>query len=105
MTKEEILDIISKGESLTIEFKGEEKSSLSDNELYKTVVCLANREGGLLLIGVEDDGRITGARHRHRNLTDPLRLKAAIFNNTVPNLHVEIEIITINEKSLSLIHI
>jgi len=105
MTKEEILNIISQGESLTVEFKGEEKSSLSDNELYKTVVCLANREGGLLLIGVEDDGRITGARPRHGNLTDTLRLKAAIFNNTVPNLHVEIEIITINEKSIIVIKV
>jgi len=105
MTKEEVLNVISKGESLTVEFKGEEKSSLSDNELYKTVVCLANREGGLLLIGVEDDGRVTGARSRHRNLTDPLRLKAVIFNNTVPNLHVEIEIITINEKSIIVIKV
>ena len=100
MTKEEILDIISKGESLTVEFKGEEKSPLSDNKLYKAVVCLANREGGLLLIGVEDDGRITGARARHGNSIDSLRLKAAIFNNTVPNLHVEIEIIYTNEKPI-----
>lgn len=105
MTKEEILNIISKGESLTVEFKGEEKSPLPDNELYKAVVCLANREGGLLLIGVEDDGRITGARPRHRNLTDPLRLKAAIFNNTVPNLHVEIEILTINKKDIIVIKV
>jgi len=105
MTKEEILNLISQGESLTVEFKGEEKSALSDNELYKAIVCLANREGGMLLIGVEDDGRITGARHRHRNLTDPLRLKAAIFNNTVPNLHVEIEIVPINEKPIIVIKV
>jgi len=105
MTKEEILNLISQGESLTVEFKGEEKSALSDNELYKAIVCLANREGGMLLIGVEDNGRITGARHRHRNLTDPLRLKAAIFNNTVPNLHVEIEIVPINEKPIIVIKV
>ncbi len=100
MTKEEILKIVSQGESLTVEFKGEKKSPLSDHELYKAVVCLANGDGGLLLIGVEDEGRITGARPRHGNLTDPLRLKAAIFNNTVPNLHVGVETFTINKLDI-----
>lgn len=96
MTKEEIQKIIAQGESLIVEFKGEEKSPLSDYELYKAVVCLANGNGGLLLIGVEDDGKITGARPRHGSLTDPLRLKAVIFNNTIPNLHVDVEIFTID---------
>ncbi|MDO9575400.1 MAG: ATP-binding protein [bacterium] len=100
MTKEEILKIVPQGESLTVEFKGEKKSPLSDHELYKAVVCLANGNGGLLLVGVEDDGRVTGARSRHGNLTDPLRLKAAIFNNTVPNLHVGVETFTINELDI-----
>ena len=95
MNKEKIFKVISQGESFTVEFKGEEKAALSDYELYKAVVCLANGNGGLLLIGVEDDGRITGARHRHGVLTDVLRLKAAIFNNTIPNLHVDVEISTI----------
>ncbi len=105
MTKEEILKIISQGESFTVEFKGEERASLSDYELYKAVVCLANGNGGLLLIGVEDDGRTIGARPRHGSLTDPLRLKAAIFNNTIPNLHVDVEITPINEKSIIVVKI
>lgn len=88
-----------------MEFKGEEKSPLSDYELYKAVVCLANGNGGLLLIGVEDDGKTTGARPRHGSLTDPLRLKAAIFNNTIPNLHVRIEIVSIDRKSIIMIKI
>jgi len=105
MNKERILKVISQGESFTVEFKGEEKAPLSDHELYRTVVCLANGSGGLLLIGVEDDGRITGARHRHGVLTDPLRLKAAIFNNTIPNLHVDLEIIPINGKPIIAINV
>ena len=105
MTKEEIPSIISQGESFTAEFKGEEKSPLPDYELYKAVVCLANGNGGLLLIGVEDDGRTTGARPRHGSLTDPLRLKAAIFNNTIPNLHVEIDIVSIDREPIIIIKI
>jgi len=52
MVKEEVPKIISQGESFTVEFKGEEKSPLSDYELYKAVVCLADGNGGLLLIGL-----------------------------------------------------
>jgi len=52
MLAEEVLNIISQGESFTVEFKGEEKSPFSDYELYKAVVCLANGNGGLLLIGL-----------------------------------------------------
>jgi len=55
--------------------------------------------------GVEDDGRTTGARARRGNLTDPLRPKAAIFNNTIPNLHVEIEIISIDRNPIIMIKI
>ena len=62
------------GESLKVEFKGEQRESLSDREIYETVVCLANADGGILLIGVENDGRLTGARPRHGATTDPYRL-------------------------------
>jgi ATP-dependent DNA helicase RecG len=72
--------IIAAGESLTVEFKGEEHGSLSDREIYEAVVCFANTDGGTLLIGVEDDHRITGARPRHGTSTDPSKLQAAIFN-------------------------
>ncbi|WP_223201952.1 ATP-binding protein, partial [Streptococcus pneumoniae] len=59
-----------------MEFKGEEREALSDGELIEAIVCLANRADdspGWLLLGVEDDGRVTGARPRHRNRTDPSR--------------------------------
>ena len=58
-------EIVAKGESLNAEFKGEEKAALSDSALVEAVICLANRSGvepGWLLVGVEDDGRITGSR-------------------------------------------
>ncbi len=52
----EIQSLIAAGESLTVEFKGELRRSLPDRDIYENVVCLANTEGGVLLIGVEDDG-------------------------------------------------
>lgn len=62
MTPERLGEIIAGGESLEIEFKGEEARPLSDNELVEALVCLANRPGerpGWLLVGVEKDGCIT----------------------------------------------
>lgn len=86
---------ISAGESLRVEFKGEQHGPLSDRDIYENVVCLANTEGGLLLIGVEEDGSVTGARARHGTTTDPYRLQAAIFNNTEPPINTRISLHTI----------
>ncbi|MFM7071557.1 MAG: RNA-binding domain-containing protein [Planctomycetota bacterium] len=70
MSPEELQHLIAAGENLAVEFKGEERAPLSDRELVETVVCLANRvgeEAGWLIVGVEDDGRITGTRPRHEH--------------------------------------
>jgi len=67
MTADELLRLIAVGETLDVEFKGEEKQAQSDNDLVDAVACLANRDGnatGWLFVGVEDDGRVTGHRPR-----------------------------------------
>lgn len=93
MTVADLQQLIGGGETLIVEFKGEERAALNDRELYEAVVCLANTDGGTLLIGVEDDGRITGARPRHGNTTDPSRLQAAIFNNTEPRISTRVSVV------------
>ncbi len=68
--------LLAGGESLTVEFKNEEAARLSDDELVLAVVCLANGAGGHLVVGVEDHGRVTGARPRHEaGSTDVNRLR------------------------------
>lgn len=95
MTPEALRSLIAAGETQEVEFKGEERHALSDRDLVETVVCLANRSGdepAWLLIGVEDDGRITGARPRHEaGLTDPHRVVALIAGRTRPALSVGVE--------------
>jgi ATP-dependent DNA helicase RecG len=91
MNPDALRKLIDTGETLAVEFKGEERAPLNDRDLVEAVVCLANRSGsdsGWLLIGVEDDGRITGARPRHGNSTDPNRLAALIAARTRPSLSV-----------------
>ena len=82
-------DLIAGGESLTVEFKSDRRQ-IPDKEIYEEVVSLANTSGGALLIGVEDGGDVTGAAPRHGQTTDPLRLQAAIFANTVPSINTRV---------------
>ena len=82
---------IARGETLSVEFKGEERVPLNDRDLVEAVVCLANRIGdepSLLLVGIEDDGRITGARPRHGAATDTDKLAALVAGRTRPALAV-----------------
>lgn len=96
MTESDIKSLIAEGEKLTVEFKGEEREAFNDRALYENVVCLANGEGGTLLIGVEDDGRVTGARPRHGNSTEMQKLQAAIFNNTEPRINTRISVVAVD---------
>ncbi len=103
MTPEALRKLIAAGETLDVEFKGEETRPVSDGELLEAVVCLANRPGGQpgrLLVGVEDDGRVTGARPRHGDRTDPVRLQALVANRTRPSLAVTVEVVTIGGQDV-----
>lgn len=92
MTVEELEKLIASGESVDKEFKSDRRQ-ISDNEIYEEVVAMANTQRGVILIGVEDDGRVTGAKPRNGKVTDPTRLQAAIFHNTVPNVNTRISVI------------
>jgi len=100
MTGAEILMLAARGETLDVEFKGESKAPLNDRDLVEAVACMANRAGaenGWVLIGVEDDGTITGARPRHGSATSPNRLSAMIMNQTVPSVACAIEVIPVGD--------
>lgn len=57
LSKQNLLEIISKGENPYVEFKEE---NIKPNDLAGEIVSLANMEGGTILIGVSDDGVIKG---------------------------------------------
>jgi len=58
MIEKRIRELIAKGEGLTVEFKKVGRA-LPDN-LFETVCAFLNRIGGDILLGVDDDGDITG---------------------------------------------
>jgi ATP-dependent DNA helicase RecG len=95
VTREDLEALIVAQETLDVEFKGEAKHALSDSELVEAVVCLANRPGpapGWLLVGVEDDGRVTGALPRHGDRIDVLRVQSLVAGRTRPALAVAAEV-------------
>jgi ATP-dependent DNA helicase RecG len=57
ITIDRLTDIVARGEQLDVEFKSDRRT-IPDREIYEEVVSLANSKGGVLLIGVEDDGTI-----------------------------------------------
>ena len=57
MIKSELLEILANGKNSGVEFK---RDDLNSHDLAKELVAFSNLEGGKLLLGVEDDGRISG---------------------------------------------
>ncbi len=62
MLKTELLEIIANGENSGVEFK---RDDIRPEQLAKEVVAMANFQGGRLLLGVEDDGTITGIQREN----------------------------------------
>ena len=98
---EELQDLINGGENLKVEFKSwiETPNFKSLIKLcVKEVVALANSDGGYLLLGVEDDGTITGCeKYDLQNIIE------SIYDRTVPKLFTRVESQKIEDKDVIII--
>ena len=88
-------------ELLDVEFKSDVKC-YSDHDLIEEIVGMANTVGGILYLGVEDDGTITGVHKKHK---DAIGVTALIANSTVPPISVRAEIITEEDRDILKIEI
>ena len=88
-------------ESLEIEFKSDLKC-YPDHDLIEEIVGMTNTVGGVLFLGVEDDGTITGVHKKHK---DAIGVTALIANSTVPPVAVRAEVITEEDKEVLKIEI
>jgi len=62
MLKTELLEIITNGENSGTEFK---RDDIRPEQLAKEIVAMANFQGGRVLLGVEDDGTISGLQRNN----------------------------------------
>lgn len=109
MNAQDLAAIIAGGETLAVEFESECAGSLSDRELVETVACMANRDDdgeGWVLLGVEDDGEVTGSRPRHQAAgTDVFRVQALLSNRTRPAVAVHAEMFALDGKDVLAIRV
>ncbi|MCA5894202.1 putative DNA binding domain-containing protein [Isoptericola sp. NEAU-Y5] len=105
MDAQQAAHLIAQGETLEVEFKSEQRHAYADRELTEAVACLANGTGGVLFLGVEDDGTVTGARPRHGGRTDPFRVQAAIANATIPPLSTRVSLLSIASQDVTAIEV
>jgi predicted HTH transcriptional regulator len=61
----ELRALVRQGEGQKIEFK---KKTVYPHKIMKEVVAFANAQGGFLIIGVADNGEITGVKHPEEEL-------------------------------------
>ncbi|MGP6174171.1 RNA-binding domain-containing protein [Corynebacterium sp. A21] len=103
MTDEELLSLIDGGEKINVEFKRRRNANdLSDQELVAAVACLANGEGGVLFIGVEDNGHITGCAPWGKGRTDPnpVSIESLIAHHTLPPLTTTAGTLTVDSQKV-----
>ena len=97
----EFKTLLANGETLTVEFKSDVKG-LPDRDLVAAVVAMANTEGGLIMLGVENDGTVTGVRPAHQ---DTAGMVALIANRTRPSVTVRAKVVDWGKKKVLSIHV
>lgn len=99
MNPRELKEIIAEGESSVLEFK---RKATTPNKLAREIAALANTKGGILIIGVDDDGTIVGVRSEKSEID--IVEQACVFH-IFPPVQYEIEIIEYKDKDIILVHI
>lgn len=88
----DVVRLAAMGEGLCIEFK---KKVPTAERLTKEAVALANTEGGYILVGVEDNGQVTGVRDA---LEEEYVARAALDTYADPLLYYTTERIRVTPK-------
>jgi len=97
MILQELEDLVSKGEGQLLEFKL--KANFPE-KIVKEMVAFANTSGGDLLIGVDDDGRISGLKFAEE---DKFVIEQAIKDHIKPSIKYSLQSVPISRKR-SILH-
>ncbi|SHM40258.1 Putative DNA-binding domain-containing protein [Cyclobacterium lianum] len=92
MTIQEIGKIARRGEGLHVEFK---KKAAHPEKIVKEIVAMANTDGGHLLIGVDDDGTVSGQRYIEEEV---YAMDKAIRELILPPIHLNKHVVHLTPK-------
>ena len=90
-----IAEILSQGENQAVEFKSDQVRAES---LAKELVAFSNTQGGVLFIGVDDKGEVTGISDADRVQTLEEWIANIARENIIPSIEPTIQKIKYNEK-------
>lgn len=88
-------------ETLTIEFKSD-RNCLPMSDLYKEIVAMVNTDGGIIYLGIEDSGVVTGVQKQH---TDIVGILADIQTHTHPSVTPMLRIEYFDSKPVLVIEV
>ncbi len=99
MNRKKLIDLLEKGESLTIEFK----QRFSDHyKIAKEIIAFANTSGGTIIFGVADDGSIYGVQSEK---SETELIKETIKNYCEPEITISISYIEMEGKEIVCVEI
>jgi len=104
----ELLDLIQKGESSTVQFKvriDKKDKKKSAYDLGTEMVAFANTKGGLLIIGVVDEtGEINGLSYDELQATNQL-LANVSTNNVKPAINIFTETVEVGDEKVVVVQV
>lgn len=101
MTQKEFLEIISQGESETIEFK---RGKLLIATVGKLVTAFLNTKGGKIIVGVNENGGIVGLEDDVIERLEKFTLRIAL-NNIRPKASAAFKEVVVEEKRIAVIEV
>ncbi|WP_139650790.1 AlbA family DNA-binding domain-containing protein [Raoultibacter phocaeensis] len=102
MDQSEFEQHLSKGEGLTIEFK--RCGNQPEKDTYETICSFANRQGGSIFLGVQDDRTVSGVP-RQAELSMQRNIINVVSNPNAFNLTPSLEFETIEYKEKMVLRI
>ena len=99
MNEFELRERIARGEGFHLDFKEEMEDN---NEFAKSVVCLANTDGGQIIIGVSDGGVIKGVLNVDKLM---LGIDDIAFNRCEPPITVVQETLVVEGKTVVIVNV
>lgn len=98
MKRHELREIISRGECSTVEFK---RKFTTVDKIAREIIAFANTTGGMLLIGVDDNGTIVGVDSEKEQIA-----QVEACNHVItPELAMTTEVVEIDFRDVVIIHV
>ncbi|ASJ03359.1 transcriptional regulator [Thermococcus profundus] len=95
MNVESLIELLREGENERVEFKAKATSNIA-----REICAMANAEGGYLLIGVSDEGRIVGVDTKKAK-----EVLSSALQNITPPISVKTNVVRVGDKDVLVVEV